>query len=426
MKAASRNDHASLLANIFFPGQQNVGVLDGGGAATPSFTTNSLLAFGKKRELPGFHRQRFGYVNNRDGSIRWLYPVGSRQAHFLRLYNGSGWRGMAFKLLFSIAFRLGLERMARSGTVTVFYKNQSLLGGLTDQFPKGKMAIFTGTFGENQKAVVALQDPQGKGWFFKLPLTMAAARLVQNEQRTLDSLAQLHLDKLAVPTCKPFAIGLLVSDVKPRHAINSTELQTAHFEALAQLAAWTSELSQLTDLPCWGEINDHLDALQHQPILNDLPPETVRRIIDQLLVLRNELAEEQVVTTALAHGDFTPWNMYLGQGRLHIYDWELSQRLPLLYDVFHFVFQTGVLVKRQPYQAIHEAIFSLKKNEAIRAVLVGQGRGFEQFYQLFLLRNISYYLLKYIRQYPLHPQSHWQLAAWDLALKNRADFPIFA
>lgn len=404
-----------LLASIFFPGQPNkVYLLTG---KTPPADALAFFAFGKKRELPGFQRLSFGFINNPDGSIRWLYPRGSGQAHFLQLYNGSGWRGWLFKSLFGAAFRLRLEGLVRSGTLHVFYKEKAPLNGLLGLCPSGKLAIFTGTVGENRKAVMALEDQAGQHWFYKQPLTPAAAKLVENEQLVLTNLAQLKLEKMAVPTAKQFGAGLLVSDVKPAAGQNSFDLQSAHFEALASLAEQTGESSQLGSLPFWKGINEDLIALQNQPILNDLLPDTVRHVIDQLLQLQAEFSAGQLVPTSLAHGDFTPWNMYLGNDCLHVYDWELSERLPLLFDAFHFVFQSSILVKKLAYGDIQPAVFSLKNKEEVRRILAGAHANFEELYRLYLLRNTSYYLLKYIRQQPLHQQAHWLLNAWNEALK---------
>jgi Phosphotransferase enzyme family len=410
----SGNDEAAILAKIFFPGQQNVQLLQDSEVSINGATC--LLAFGNKWELPGWHCLSFGYINNPDGGIRWLYPIGSRNPYFLKLYNGSGWRSSLFKTLFSLAFRSGRERLARSGTLHVYYKNQLPLGGLVSLCPSGNMAIFTGTVGENRKAVVALEDQEGRHWFYKQPLTKAAGKLTQNEASVLAELSQYDFQKIVIPNAKPYGSGLMVTDVKPTAASNSFDLQPIHFEAVGELAQCTLQLRRLGDLPFWKEMNEHLKALQSQRILNDLSPDTVRRVIAKLLALRSKIDPKKEVPTALAHGDFTPWNMYLGNGQLHVYDWELSERLPLLYDAFHFVFQSGVLVKRQPYKDIQTAIFSMKNKEVVQQMLAGQGSAFEELYQLYLLRNTSYYLLKYLRQKPLHTQAHWQLAAWDAAL----------
>ncbi len=418
---------SELLANIFFPGhhpaQQPIIMLEDEFTAK-SFPTNAigLLAFSKKPTVSGYESISFGYVNNPGGGIRWLYPVNARQPIFLRLYNGSGWRAKLLAGIFKTAFSLGMERMVRSGIVHVFYKNKAPLGGLLDHCPTGDMAIFTGTVGENRKAVVAFDDHAGQSWFFKLPLTAAAVGLVKNEQQTLAQLAKFGLSKMAVPIGKPFANGLMVSNVKPPVESNSFDLQPAHFEAIEELAERTAQQARLGSLPFWDEINANLEALQHQPILNDLSPPQVNRVIEQLVALHNSLDPELVLPTVLAHGDFTPWNMYIGDRKIHVYDWELSERLPLLNDVFHFIFQAGVLVKKLPYSGIQSLIFSMKKDESMRKILGVHVGDFDFFYTLYLLRNISYYLPKYLRQRTLHRQAHWLLEAWDSALTTTGKY----
>lgn len=403
--STSQQNEAELLANIFFPGQ-------------PLPAVSGQFSFGKKSVRPGFHCLSFGCVNNPDGSLRWLYPLGSRQPVFLRLYNGSGWRGSLFSFAFKAVFLLRNDSLVRCGVLHVFYNDQLPLNGLFSLCPTGNLAIFTGTVGENRKAVVAFDDKEGKSWFCKQPLTAAAAALVVNEGQVLSDLAQLQLEKINVPTAKPFGSGLLVSDVKPPKAANSFELQTAHFEAVAELMELTAEQNRLGSLPFWREITASLEALQHQPMLNGLDPRKVGRVIEKLQQLYDSFDPEMTLPTYLAHGDFTPWNMYLGPEKLHVYDWELAERLPLLNDVFHFILQSGVLVKKQDYSEIHAAIFSTKKNQAVAELLKSGNTSFESLYSLYLLRNISYYLLKYLRQHPLHQQAHWLLTAWNLALEQ--------
>jgi hypothetical protein len=392
-----------VLARIFFPGQ-------------PIASVKGCFFFGKKPRLAGHVCLSFGYVNNPDGSIRWLYPLGSGQPVFLRLYNGAGWRGRWLRLAFRTAFLLRNGWLLRSGRLHVFYKNQPPPEWLPAHCPQGNMAIFTGTVGENRKAVAVLEESSGQRWFLKLPLTAAATGLVKHEVAILAELSKLGLKKMQVPNARPLAAGLLVSDVKPLRARYEIDLQTLHYEAVIELSERTLEQVRLEHLPCWAAINVSLEALQYQPDTNGLPPSKIQRIVANLLALRSAIQPETTVPTSLAHGDFTPWNLYLGPGRLHVYDWELSERLPLLNDVFHFIFQTGVLVKKQPYPDIEPAIFSIKKNAQIQALLRGSDIDLEWLYLFYLLRNTSYYLLKYLRQQPLHQQAHWLVEAWDLAL----------
>ncbi|MBK8565423.1 MAG: phosphotransferase [Saprospiraceae bacterium] len=413
MSGPQLNDK-EVLAKIFFPNQpKEVAILPYTNGLP---IAGSAIAFGKKPALVGFHCHSFGYINNPDGTVRWLYPLGNRQAPFLRLYSGAGLRSNALKAGFKTAFSFGLESWVRSGILHVFFKDEKPLDGMLGLFNSENLAIFTGTRGENRKAVFLLENEKGNHWFCKLPLTEAAQALVANEQKTLTEIADLKLQKMVVPMAKPFGSGLMVSDVKPAKAKSSNELLPLHFEALAELSDLSLELQPLADYYFLREIRQHLNELIEQPIHPDFDFETVQRVIANLQGLSGKLDANRLVPTTLAHGDFTPWNMYLSHEKLHVFDWELSERLPMLYDAFHFVFQTGVLVKKLPATAIHEAVFSMKNHPKFTPLLEQQPTSFDFLYQLYLLRNISYYLLKYLRQDALHMQAHWQLAAWDSAL----------
>ncbi len=404
-----------VLAKIFFPRHSGQVAILAPTDERP--VADAAIAFGKKPELTGFHCHSFGYINNPDGTVRWLYPLGNRSAPFLRLYSGAGLRSDALKTGFKAAFSVGLESWVRSGTLHVFFKNEMPLGGMLGMSRLEQLAIFTGTRGENRKAVFLLKNEKGNHWFCKLPLTEAAQALVANEHEALASIADLNLQKMVVPVAKAFGNGLMVSDVKPGKARSSNDLLPQHFDALAELYSLSLETQTLAGTYCWQEIVQHINELAGQPIHHEFHFERVQRVVANLQGLMDKLDSSQLVSTTLAHGDFTPWNMYLSHEKLHVFDWELSTRLPLLYDAFHFVFQTGVLVKKLPYSAIHSAIISIKNNPSIRAILEHEPTSFELLYQLYLLRNISYYLLKYLRQEALHAQAHWQLAAWDAALE---------
>ncbi|MCC6723128.1 MAG: hypothetical protein IT258_01365 [Saprospiraceae bacterium] len=407
-----------VLAQLFFPNESEVKVLGNVQNDEPFLNAPAYFAFGKVRELPAFERLSFGYLCNTDGSIRWLYPLRSKKPMFLRLYNASGWRGKLFRMGLKTAFSLGLDGLLRSGKLHVFYKKELPFDGLFQLCPSGNFAIFTGTVGENRKAVFVLEDAHNEVWFFKQPLTLAAQRLVENEHKVLTELSHFRFEKLALPKAKKLDKGLLVSDVKPSQERTSAELQVIHFQAIAELYDATSEVREVSSLAFWDEINSHLNAIPTLPANNDLDPARMERTLALLHLLRSSFNETQAIATAVAHGDFTPWNLYLGHDRLHAYDWELSERLPLLYDAFHFVFQSSILIKKLPFLQIKEELKQLEENDFVQKLLKAYNLDFKLYYQLYLLRNTSYYLFKYKSQQPLHQQAHWLVEAWEAALMD--------
>ena len=115
----------------------------------------------------------------------------------------------------------------------------------------------------------------------------------------------------------------------------------------------------MQELDAWEETEQNLKTAEQSVVCNDLPEPLVRGTIGLLRRLQHELAAAGTVPVSMSHGDFTPWNMYLGAQKLHLYDWELSCRLPLLYDLFHFEFQSAILIRHQSFPSIRKRIFQL-------------------------------------------------------------------
>ena len=90
------------------------------------------------------------------------------------------------------------------------------------------MLFFTGTTGENRKAVISFEE-QGKATqFLKMPLTKQAKTLVETEKTALQQLAKLALEKLVIPKEKTIGANLMVSNVRPTKADHTNTLGTIH------------------------------------------------------------------------------------------------------------------------------------------------------------------------------------------------------
>ncbi len=393
----------------------------------PSFDAPAQDGFISLSEIPtptGFKSAKFHFINNPDGTIRWLYPEGLRQPSFLRLYNGSGWRGFAIKNAIRAAFLCGAKQWVKSGSLQVFYKQKLWLDAMLEQIGAGSYSIFTGTMGDNRKAVVVVEGEGAQTQFFKLPMTASAVELVEREHRNLLALQAFGFEKIGFPTGQRWGNGLLQTDVKPVHSSNSAHLLPLHLAAIQEMCEKSLVVGPLCELPMWDEVGSYLSDLPRQPIQNGFPPRQVNRVIAKLKELYASFDPSQAVPSSFAHGDFTPWNCYIGQHKLHVYDWEMAGRKPLLFDALHFAFQAGVLIHRKPYKAILADLSNLEKTREVQEVLAGQPSNFQELYRLYLLWQISYYLLKYLRQNPLHVQALWQLEAWDEALSQVLNFRL--
>jgi len=368
--------------------------------------------------------QKFNTILNPDGTIRWLYSNQLRQPIFLNLYNASTWKAKIFKWTCALCYRLQIQWLLNATSIWI-EASQLSLDAISIQLDKAPYAVFTGTTGENRKAVICYEKKEQTTQFLKLPLTKPVQKLIHNEGRQLQNLQQYDFKHLIYPTSKLIGNGLLVSDVRPAKSLFVKTLNSTHLLALEELYKFTATTQQLSALPVWKSILNDLSTIRNSPIKNNIRVEKVHYLSILLNTLLERLDNSLPISVALAHGDFTPWNTYLTKKSVHVYDWELAQQLPLLYDCFHYLFQTNILINKKSFPEIKLALEHLEQDEIIQSILQDYSIDFNIAYQFYLLHNTSYYLSRYIQQSHLHVQTHWLINTWTIALKSSLETSKF-
>lgn len=370
---------------------------------------------GKKQADPQLGTKQFDFINNADGTIRWMYDHQYDKPIFLNLYNNLNWKGDLFKTTLKTGFKLGVKNWLKSGAIWITSTKELFLEGINN---KGQYAIFTGTIGEQRNAVISFVQGQKATKFLKMPLTASAKVLVRNEWNYLQQLQSYKLRKITLPKTKKVGDNIMVSNVRPEQKINNRDLKGLHLAALNELYEHTIAPAILNQSNAWLSLQKDLSFLEDAKINNNLPKEKVTRIYHLLKQLATQLNTNNFVPTAIANRDLTPSNSYLTDKAVHIYDWELAERLPLLYDAFHYVFQSSVLVKKLPFIAIERQVIALEKVPIVEKMIKEFEIDYNQAYQFYLLRNTAYYLRKYVGQTDLPMQAHWLIDAWLEALEN--------
>lgn len=75
-------------------------------------------------------------------------------------------------------------------------------------------------------------------------------------------------------------------------------------------------------------------------------------LFDNLIVLSNHTInlprnEKYKLIYKFAHGDYCPWNMFLSNNKIMLFDWEMAGNYTLGYDLFTFLFQTNFVLNKQ-------------------------------------------------------------------------------
>lgn len=353
------------------------------------------------------------YVNNPDGSTRWVWPSYLDQPLFLKFYNVSSIRSGLFVLFVKIIFRLNLQFL--------FFKTKTICVRPTpycefDFCFDEHWALFTGTSGPNNKLVV-YQRKYGKSIFTKIARGASTTTLLEREHTMLQRLSHSNIQSFRVPESELLSDAVLkLSDVG-HQGERCRHWTPHHLNTLIELNELTGIEMPLSENPTWLQLKkDFLKVVEN----NDtrLPKGMIRKLAG----LIESTDETTVLEVGMSHGDFTPWNMFLTDQGLSVYDWELSDLFrPLGFDFFHFIIQQGILVDRKSWKTIHNDIRSYTNNSVFSNISKFDNEDSELYLKHYLLFNCMYYLKLYSRQTEWHPQVYWLLATWNDALSHFAE-----
>lgn len=409
-----QDKETELIRDILFVQQKT---LSGGGKQSlPRDVSVHWNQAGKARTSS----RAFYYINNPTGSVRWFFPKESSYPAHLALYNSAHWKAKLYKMGTFAAFALRAQKFLCSGQFLVDAKEDIPLERMLTSIPHETYGVFTGTAGENRKSIIALAQENRISHFAKLAHTAKGEALLANEARTLRSLGELKSDILDIPQIADFSLEqlLVLTNIRPESGRESALIEDRHLDGLEELYTDLKEDRRIGDLPMFQEANSVLQDLKEVPIADPgLDEAGVRRILAHLESLRDSLDPSLMIPVSLAHGDFTPWNMYVSNQAIHVYDWELARgHMPLLYDVFHFIYQSGILLLRQPFSEIQRQLRRASRLPAFLRLQQRFGLKINLMHRLYLLALVSYYMNIYIREPQVHMQVHWLMKTWDEAL----------
>ncbi|UFH54878.1 phosphotransferase [Spirosoma sp. KNUC1025] len=348
---------------------------------------------------------------NPDGTIRWLWPVGANQPDFLRFYHRGGRKARVFVWLVTMLFRLRLGRLIAHDRLTL-YTTEAGYERLC-RFQLHRWALFTGTVGPNRKLVIWYNTTANKSYFLKIALAAPAVQNIDQEALALRHAQKQPFLQIDTPRVKTHVPGLLIQeDMGTPTARQTNRMADLPSSAMRELVSQNWQRQPLADTVFWQQARQTLSELRS---VNDLRIPV--SLLDKIDWLMNSLNEHQLVPVAAAHGDCTPWNVMLRDNRLCIIDWELHQdALPGLYDLFHFVYQSAILIGNRGYGAIWQDIEETLNRPEWQLFCERYEVDTELAEILYLIHTLTYYLSVYSRQAEWHQQVNWLLATWNESL----------
>jgi thymidylate kinase len=349
---------------------------------------------------------RLYYINNPDGTPRWIWPEGLAQPLFLKFYNITTPKAQLFNIAVQLIFILRLQRVCFKSVIGVMQRKSLLVPEFIPQQPN--WAIFTGTPGPNNKLILYIKGAK-RSSFFKIATSYNAETVIQREYESLLQLGELQITTFTVPSISFKEEGVIGLKDISEQTKRDHSLSDLHIKAL-------QEIKTLTD--CTLQVSDSAIGQQTKAVLSDILQKKDARVpkgmLKKLAILSEQL-DQQKVQFAMSHGDFTPWNMYVKGEKLAIYDWELSHAaMPIGHDAFHFILQQGILVERASWKSI-----KAEMERRIPNTFFGSTAQRETYLQLYLLIHVVRSLKIYTEQAQWHTQVEWLMQTWNEALSEQ-------
>jgi hypothetical protein len=279
--------------------------------------------------------QRYAVIAARSNLRWWLLPLDSRPAaaagldmlqpvtHAAKLAKKAA-RGLAL---------LGPHALLGCGHLRL-----SRLPDLNETFDgrATHMSFFTGTDGPHRKTSMQIMDIDGAILgYAKMSRAVHLRPYLRNEAKVLTRLKELGLTSVGVPTVQVIRdddrMTLLITDsLKSSSHRAPLRLGIEHLFFLDELRAKTERLGA-------GEVLDGLERRMVE-LASVGGTDWTERIASVTALLR---PVQDQIPVCFAHGDFTPWNTFLQDGRLYVFDWEYANLAwPVGFDLVHFMLAT--------------------------------------------------------------------------------------
>lgn len=349
------------------------------------------------------------FVQNPDGSIRWLWNQNCSSPIFLKFFAEVSLRAKCIASFYRCLFFLKVH--------SIFFRKNSLSLQINPEHIlapvfSSDFALFSGTVGVNRKWILYGQNKENQNQFYKIATTNTAEGLLQNEFRNLNYVQSLDLKQIKTPKAEKVSQAIIALEDISNQSKREIQISSLHIEALSHLLVKTIHRKSAADSSVFQNAKSLISELESS---ND--PRISKGILKSLKEIQSQFDGKEL-WTGFAHRDFTSWNAYIQPNQLAIYDWELaSEDYPAGYDLFHFIIQNSVLVERLQWIEIKPKLV-VAFNQFIDSNVKFSQLDFNEYLSYYLYLNISYYLSIYQKQDQWHIQVEWLLNLWSDALSD--------
>ena len=292
----------------------------------------------------GSGSSKFYTFANSEGK-RWIIPI-QDMATAMNLYQPGSLKGKAVKRLFPYLHRSRIVRSILHAERIECHLRQDLKDILYEKLATVgiNFAIFGGTPGKHRKITIQLSKGNRILGYCKVCSNDGIYTLFRKECNLLEQLSEKGIrDIPECLYCGKLEDGhgiFLQSTAKTGNSRMVHEWSALHEDFLINLCRRT-----IQHLPFRN--SDYCAVLNRlEAHLAWLPEGIDRSHIKNTIRKIKAAYKDKTVGFSAYHADFTPWNMFVENGRLFVFDFEYARSTyPPMLDRYHFFTQTAILEK---------------------------------------------------------------------------------
>lgn len=303
----------------------------------------------------------FYRFSNADGKT-WIMPARNMQVA-MNLYQPSGRNGKLVKAWFPWLHKIPIVRRVIHAEMLHCKLSDELDLLLCRLFHEEEIefSIFGGTPCVHQKVTIQISKGCRILGYCKVTDSREVAVLFQSEADLLERLKRQGME--GVPQalyCGELMEGVFLfvqNTTKTQQSKVPHEWGILHEHFL-------NELQKRTLRKIEFEKSDYYRTLQNLLThLDWLPPFMNRAAVEKAINNVVNCYKRGKVNFSAYHADFTPWNMFVENGRLFVFDWEYARTTyPPMLDHYHFFTQTAIFEKHWQGKEIIEFLQSPDAN----------------------------------------------------------------
>lgn len=336
----------------------------------------------------------FNYLPIKTGR-GYLLPSSHKSAvNGLTLYNAQTWTARAIKTLLenpyigsaSSVFMKTVNLRIKQDTDSAEKNNVLLFEHLKKVLQEKKLdfAISLGTPGPNRKPVIQLTNADDNViGYAKVGWDGVTNSLVKNEADTIKYLSRSSFHSFALPSLLHAGWWhdryLTVQSPPTGTVLPAPKVLTSHYlKMVEELADLKTECMPIRASAFWANLVNALKNAKGGFYLGVLE----RKIIPKI----DKTFGNMLLPFHISHGDLAPWNAYIKDEKLYLYDWENSRSdAPGGWDLIHFTTQTNIFLKKRNINELCKTILSDTYSSLTKPYWDKIGIGKDAFNTLFVL-----------------------------------------